>query len=412
MKKRSKTESVIVFAVFVVLEVALVLVLFKSGKVSEDAFSGLNSAFWRPWLGLVTGLLVIMYVMYVQLRAKSLQKHALDEKVKTQTLIESLPDGVILLNDENKVIAVNAKAIEMLGIDPAECISEPLAKFFEGESAQRISADFYGILETSPVKSGPDAAERPVRLKITPLNTDPKTRIGKIVVMELIQRAQAVSEVQQAPRADAEVMATVAGKLCEDFDAAAPEPAKLDAKSRTLLARMFIMSRKVLHYLDEMVAAPGQAGTEKVDIKDLFEITLKDFEALARLKSVTVQKQFQDGKYEISGNRRAILRAMSEIVLNALSYTPAGGTLTAKMQAGDKEIKVTVLDNGCGIDRPELSRVYDKGFKGNNQSEDTAAGRGVGLAVARAAAEAHGGSIWVESEKGRGTMVTVVLPRR
>jgi signal transduction histidine kinase len=106
----------------------------------------------------------------------------------------------------------------------------------------------------------------------------------------------------------------------------------------------------------------------------------------------------------------ALLRQATLIVLdNALKYTPAGGTVTVTVGAGGGRCTLAVRDTGIGIPPDVLPRVFERFYRGA-PAEGREPGAGLGLAIARWIAEAHGGTIDVESEPGRGTTVTIQLP--
>jgi len=106
----------------------------------------------------------------------------------------------------------------------------------------------------------------------------------------------------------------------------------------------------------------------------------------------------------------ALLRQATLIVLdNALKYTPAGGTVTVTVGAAGGYCSLTVRDTGVGIRSDVLSHVFERFYRGA-PAEGREPGAGLGLAIARWVAEAHGGTVAIESEAGRGTTVTIRLP--
>lgn len=111
----------------------------------------------------------------------------------------------------------------------------------------------------------------------------------------------------------------------------------------------------------------------------------------------------------IRADHDRLLQALSNLVGNALKFTPAGGTVSlhAADDVGDA-IRVSVVDSGPGIPADQIARVFDPFW----QSKPTdRRGRGLGLAIAKRIVEAHGGRIWLESELGRGTTVSFTVPK-
>ena len=98
---------------------------------------------------------------------------------------------------------------------------------------------------------------------------------------------------------------------------------------------------------------------------------------------------------------------LTNLVANALRYTPRGGTRRRDASAGRADgVEVRVVDTGAGISAEELPHIFDRFYKGAGSS-----GSGLGLTIARGLVEAHGGTIRAESRPGAGTTITFSLPR-
>jgi signal transduction histidine kinase len=93
---------------------------------------------------------------------------------------------------------------------------------------------------------------------------------------------------------------------------------------------------------------------------------------------------------------------------NAFKYTPEGGHVHLSADAGEDSVQLTVADTGAGIDRNDMSRIFDRFFRGHNVNGTT--GTGLGLAIAQWISVQHHGSIRVESRPGQGSRFTIVLP--
>lgn len=105
------------------------------------------------------------------------------------------------------------------------------------------------------------------------------------------------------------------------------------------------------------------------------------------------------------------MQCVTNLVGNALKFTPRGGEVGVRIVVRPDESVVEVSDTGPGIPADELPRVFDRFFRGTNVGEARASGSGLGLAITRSIAEMHGGSIEVESAIGAGTRFRVHLPR-
>ena len=101
-----------------------------------------------------------------------------------------------------------------------------------------------------------------------------------------------------------------------------------------------------------------------------------------------------------------VIQLFSNLVGNAVKFTPDGGTITVRAAPDGAIVLFSVVDTGPGIPRDELPHVFDRYYQAQRKNRD---GIGLGLSIARGIVEAHGGRIWVESEEGKGSTFSFTL---
>jgi PAS domain S-box-containing protein len=106
-----------------------------------------------------------------------------------------------------------------------------------------------------------------------------------------------------------------------------------------------------------------------------------------------------------------ITQVLSNIIGNAVKFTPAGGSVTVSVQVDAAAVEVSVRDTGEGIPPAQLPRVFDRFYQASLTSRAPRHGAGLGLPIARGIVEAHGGRIWIDTVPGTGTTVHFTLPR-
>ncbi|MCK9486531.1 MAG: ATP-binding protein [Dehalococcoidia bacterium] len=110
-------------------------------------------------------------------------------------------------------------------------------------------------------------------------------------------------------------------------------------------------------------------------------------------------------------DRRRVAQVLSNLIGNAIKYTPPGGVITVSVQAAAPWVRVSVQDTGIGIPPEEQAQLFEKFYR-TSQGRRTTGGTGLGLAIARSLVELHGGRIWCESDGMTGTTFTFTLPDR
>lgn len=149
---------------------------------------------------------------------------------------------------------------------------------------------------------------------------------------------------------------------------------------------------------------PSELRLADTDPAELLGHALKLVEGDCRSRGIDVRTRLE-GAPPVPLDADRMLQALLNLLLNAVQSMPGGGVLTVSAQTVRDRLELRVADTGCGISRDDLERVFDPYFTTKNQ------GTGLGLATVRTIVEAHGGRVRIASEPGRGTEVTLDLPR-
>jgi signal transduction histidine kinase len=145
-------------------------------------------------------------------------------------------------------------------------------------------------------------------------------------------------------------------------------------------------------------------------ISDLISDTMESFSELAARRSVTLQGSAAPQVDPVWMDAQKIGRVLSNLVGNALRHTPAGGTVEVRAARTADGVQVDVCDSGEGIPAEDLPHIFERFYRGEKSRNRTTGGAGLGLAIAKAIVEAHGGRIDVETTPGEGTCFFFVLP--
>jgi signal transduction histidine kinase len=170
------------------------------------------------------------------------------------------------------------------------------------------------------------------------------------------------------------------------------------------------------HLIDELfVMSQMDAGGLKLErqqnsIGDLISDTIESFSELAERQGIRLEGCLNPDVDPSFMDAQQIGRVLSNLVNNALRYTPNGGQVNICATREEDGVLVEVQDSGEGIPPDDLPHVFDRFYRGEKSRNRKTGGSGLGLAIARGIVEAHGGTITAESEPGRGTRIYFYLP--
>jgi signal transduction histidine kinase len=151
--------------------------------------------------------------------------------------------------------------------------------------------------------------------------------------------------------------------------------------------------------------------TTPVELGKLLAAVMKTFALQAAQKHVTLSEQIAEPLPQILADPVKLSWVVSNLIANALRYTPSGGTIAIAAEAAGETVQLRVSDTGPGVAPEVRDHLFERFAQWNvNGSEPGSAG--LGLAIAKEIVEAHGGRIFVDSALGKGTSFTVELPLR
>jgi len=153
--------------------------------------------------------------------------------------------------------------------------------------------------------------------------------------------------------------------------------------------------------------APSSAELANVEPADLVEDALQGVRPVLSNLAFDLVVDVPPDLPQIRVDRPAMIQAIDNIVDNAIKYSTTEKHVTVRGTATDRSVTLTVRDRGTGIARKDLSRVFERFYRGGNV---TSSGSGLGLPIAKRIVESHGGRIEVRSTVGVGTEVDVTLP--
>lgn len=195
-------------------------------------------------------------------------------------------------------------------------------------------------------------------------------------------------------------------------------PELTDAESRNTLQIIERQNNRLaqlvqdLLLLSRMDIQGPSLNHQRCCLNDLVSDVVEELESIAFAADILLSAKLQPTKpLYVLGNEEQLYRLLANLVMNAIRYTPQGGTVTVSLEHTDHHALIHVQDTGIGITEADQARIFDRFYRVNTDRSRATGGSGLGLSIAQAIAQAHQGTIHVHSKLGQGSTFTVRIPR-
>ena len=241
---------------------------------------------------------------------------------------------------------------------------------------------------------------------------------GRLVAKAYKQESAALETARAALAARDELLAIVAHDLRNPLGAITMRAAMLREQAGTDKGRQqaetieniaMRMGHQIRTMLDVTAIEAGRFSVlpTRCELEDLVHETIELFEPVARSKQIWLAQKLDAPGIVVHAERERVAQVLSNLMTNALRYTPPGGHITISVERHGAEAKVGVLDTGHGISHEHQLHVFERFWRDEANGKRST---GLGLFIAKGIVEAHGGHIWVESEPGHGARFYFTLP--
>ena len=329
-------------------------------------------------------------------------------------ILDALDDGVLLLDGAGRLLIANPAARSWFGLPDDLRPGLPLKRVL-------------GVPQVSALAEQAAEARAPVVGNLTLVFPEPRTLAlrafpladrgptGRIVVtmtditqrrrLEVLRRdfvANASHELKTPVAAVRALAETLLTALPDDPEAGRRFAERIGREAE----RLDLLTRDLL---DLSRVERGALDVEPVDLVGLVKEVVGGYADRAEERRIKLSTEVEPG-VALRGDRAQLGLLLSNLIDNALRYTPAKGAVCVRLNAAESRAVLQVHDTGQGIPAGELSRVFERFYRVDKARARQTGGTGLGLAIVRHVAEAHGGTVRVDSELGRGSTFTVALP--
>ncbi len=331
---------------------------------------------------------------------------AANYRLKLNALSASSGAGILMLDDTGTVVHTNLAAVEILDGKPDNLDERPELRDFAVNAFRTGKPEATDI----PLKGGPP---RILRAFAYPFET------GLSGVPEVMLVLTDVTELRRLENVRRDYVATVSHELrtpltsiramAEILQIGVDDPAVAAKFLETIVRETDRLERTSNDLLILSNTESGVPAREHIDLRDVLEDVYTRYEPLA-VKAGLKMTLFALDPLPVFASRAQMDQAILNLVDNAIRYTPSGGRVEIRAEVSGKEVSISVEDTGIGIRESDLSQIFERFYRANRSRAGQTTGTGLGLSIVKNVVESYDGTVRVESELGRGSIFTIVLP--
>lgn len=337
------------------------------------------------------------------------------EKRKLSSILKFMTDGVISTDRKGRIILINEAAEQMLNVTRETVISENIIDVLD-------LGDKYSLKDLTQEQNSvildlsTNAVPLIVRVNFSIIQKETGIMNGLIVVLHDIteqekierERREFVANVSHELRTPLTTMRSYLEALTDgawmDRDIA-PQFLKVTQNETERMIRLV----NDLLVLSKMDSKDYQLRKEWINFPKFLDHIIDRFE-MAKEKNVHFSRDYLNEPILVEIDQDKITQVLDNIISNALKYSPSGGTITVKLVVFHDSLEVKISDQGVGIPKQNLHRIFDRFYRVDKARARHIGGTGLGLAIAKEMVEAHNGHIWATSIEGKGTTIHFTLP--
>ncbi len=347
------------------------------------------------------------------------QENLEQESKRLHSILSYMTDGVLATNRRGKITMINDMAKKQLGVQKEEVLNKSILELLKIEDEYELR-DLITQIPELMIDSQDDNGEYlSLRVRFALVRRESGFISGLVAVLhdtteqekEERERRLFVSNVSHELRTP---LTSVKSYLEALDEGALSEPVAPDFIKVSLdeTNRMMRMVTDLLH-LSRIDNATSHLDVELINFTAFITFILNRFDQ--------IRGQDEEKKYElvrdypitsvwIEIDTDKMTQVIDNILNNAIKYSPDGGKITVTMKTTDDQMILSISDQGLGIPKQDLPRIFDRFYRVDRARSRAQGGTGLGLSIAKEIIKQHNGFIWAKSEYGKGSTFTIVLP--
>ena len=347
------------------------------------------------------------------------QENLEQESKRLHSILSYMTDGVLATNRRGKITMINDMAKKQLGVQKEDVLNKSILELLEIEDEYELRDLITQVPELMIDSQDANGEYLSLRVRFALVRRESGFISGLVAVLhdtteqekEERERRLFVSNVSHELRTP---LTSVKSYLEALDEGALSEPVAPDFIKVSLdeTNRMMRMVTDLLH-LSRIDNATSHLDVELINFTSFITFILNRFDKM--------RGSYEEKKYElvrdypitsvwIEIDTDKMTQVIDNILNNAIKYSPDGGKITVTMKTTDDQMILSISDQGLGIPKQDLPRIFDRFYRVDRARSRAQGGTGLGLSIAKEIIKQHKGFIWAKSEYGKGSTFTIVLP--
>ncbi len=349
------------------------------------------------------------------------------EKSRMRVMINTLADGVLTTDNQKRIALANPAFLKMISCRKTSVIGHKISEFIKDSQLldmidQAINQPVDTFAEITDEITMPFSKENEdiiIGVRCIPFRDRLNRNLGSVTLFHDITALKKIDQLKS------EFVSMVAHEIKSPLNSILMQlnvvldglAGELTEKQKEILQkssnRIKSLTKLSTELLDLSKIESGLINQEReeLDLVELIKNQITFYQDKAVAKSIHLTIKETKKEIRMMGNRINIEEVVSNLISNAIRYSPNGGTITACADEKTDCAKIVVSDTGLGIQQNELEHIFDKFFRVKNEKTRNINGTGLGLAIVKSIVDAHHGTIEVESEVDKGTCFSIYFPK-
>jgi len=341
------------------------------------------------------------------------------DRNKLAVILSGMTEGVVAVNEDERVVHLNEAAERLLNVSQKESVGKPIWKVTR---VQEVSETLRAALHDKTEKQrnlqvATREHNRFIEMHASPLYDGQGERVGAVAVLRDVTELHRLETVRREFVANAShelktpitAIRGLVETLIDDKEMAQPKRERFLAKIKKQSLRLSSIVTDLLT-LSRLESESNEMKKVALDLREVILASAKAFTAMGEDRGIMMETQVPNASVEVLGDEDALCQAVSNLLDNAIKYTPEGGRVWARLYLQGTDAVIEVQDTGIGIEPKEHERIFERFYRVDKARSRELGGTGLGLSIVKHIVASHGGHVTVDSTPGSGSTFRVFLP--